>query len=154
MRGKGNKDRRIPCGAELLDTLEQYLQTRATRFPQARRRSPGADALSSLAPKAPLFLGAEGQRITRGTLQYRILRAFKKAGINGDRAPGGLGAQATPYATELANANVSVYRLMKLLGHASTVTSQRYVDGAGADTRSGAERNPLYDLLAMRSAKT
>lgn len=28
------------------------------------------------------------------------------------------------------------------------VTSQRYVDGAGTDTRSAAELNPLYRLLA------
>lgn len=49
-------------------------------------------------------------------------------------------------ATELANANVSVYTLMKLLGHESMVTSQRY--GAGNDTRSAAELNPLYDILA------
>ena len=46
-----------------------------------------------------------------------------------------------------ANANVSVYTLMKLLGHESMVTSQRYVDGAGTDTRAAAELNPLYELL-------
>lgn len=52
------------------------------------------------------------------------------------------------FATELANANVSVYTLMKLLGHESMVTSQRYVDGAGTDTRSAIELNPLYRLIA------
>ena len=120
VHGKGNKDRRIPFSAELLDVLEQYLETRANRFPQTRRRSPGADVLSGFSPKAPLFLGADGERITRGTLQYRILRAFKKAGINSDRSPGALvhGLRHT-FATELANANVSVYTLMKLLGHES-----------------------------------
>ena len=46
-----------------------------------------------------------------------------------------------------ANANVSVYTLIKLLGHESMVTSQRYVDGAGTDTRAAAELNPLYELL-------
>ena len=51
------------------------------------------------------------------------------------------------FATELANANVSVYTLMKLLGHESMVTSQRYVDGAGTETRAASELNPLYDLL-------
>jgi integrase len=51
------------------------------------------------------------------------------------------------FATELANANVGVYTLMKLLGQESMVTSQRYVDGA--DTRSAAEQNPLYDLLTV-----
>jgi site-specific recombinase XerD len=150
VRGKGNKDRRIPFGRELLDVIEQYLQSRAARFPPARRRSSDTDdALSSFSPTTPLFVGADGQRITRGTLQYRILRAFKKAGINDERATGALvhGLRHT-FATELANANVSVYTLMKLLGHESMVTSQRYVDGAGTDTRSAAELNPLYDILA------
>jgi site-specific recombinase XerD len=148
VRGKGNKDRRIPVGRELLEVVDDYLLTRTTRFPQARRRASAGDALSSFSPAAPLFLGADGERITRGTLQYRILRAFKKAGINGERASGALvhGLRHT-FATELANANVSVYTLMKLLGHESMVTSQRYVDGAGTETRAAAELNPLYDLL-------
>ena len=50
------------------------------------------------------------------------------------------------YATELANANVSVYTLMKLLGHQSMSTSQRYVTSGGSETRAAAARNPLYDL--------
>lgn len=149
VRGKGNKDRRIPIGTALLDVLKEYLHTRTVRFPQAHRRSSGTDPLTRFSPTAPLFVGADGQRITRGTLQYRVLRAFKNAGINGERSPGALvhGLRHT-FATELANADVSVYTLMKLLGHESMVTSQRYVDGAGADTRSAAELNPLYGLLA------
>ncbi|UXA11142.1 tyrosine-type recombinase/integrase [Mycobacterium sp. SMC-8] len=138
VRGKGNKDRRLPIGPELLDVLDDYLHTRANRFPQVRRQRSGTTAPSSFSPTAPLFVGADGDRITRGTLQYRILRAFKKAGINGERASGALvhGLRHT-FATELANANVSVYTLMKLMGHESMVTSQRYVDGAGTDVRSG-----------------
>jgi site-specific recombinase XerD len=148
VRGKGNKDRRIPIGADLVQVIDAYLQTRARRFPQSRRRASGFDAPSSFSPTAALFVGADGERITRGTLQYRILRAFKKAGINGERASGALvhGLRHT-FATELANANVSVYTLMKLLGHESMVTSQRYVDGAGTETRTASELNPLYDLL-------
>ena len=53
----------------------------------------------------------------------------------------------TGCATELANADVSVYTLMKLLGHESMVTSQRYV-AAGAETRTAASQNTLYDLLS------
>ena len=80
---------------------------------------------------APLFVGADGERITRGTLQYRVLRAFRRAGIDADRARGALvhGLRHT-FATELANADVSVYTLMKLLGHEFMVTSQRYVTAA------------------------
>jgi integrase/recombinase XerC len=51
------------------------------------------------------------------------------------------------YATELAGSDVSVYTLMKLLGHESMTTSQRYVTAAGTETRSAAARNPLYALI-------
>ena len=156
VRGKGNKDRRIPVAIELLGVIDDYLHSRVTRFPQARKRSQVTDDIAKrFAPTAPLFLGVDGERIARGTLQYRVLRAFKKAGINGERASGALvhGLRHT-FATELANAKVSVYSLMKLLGHESMVTSQRYVDGAGIDTRSVAEQNPLYGLLAVPSHST
>ena len=53
VRGKGNKDRRIPIGAELLDVLDDYLQTRSTRFPSARRRASSGDTLSRLPPPLP-----------------------------------------------------------------------------------------------------
>lgn len=148
VRGNSNKDRRIPVGTDLLEVIDDYLRTRASRFPVSRRRASGGDAPSRFSPNAALFVGADGERITRGTLQYRVLRAFKKAGINGERASGALvhGLRHT-FATELANANVSVYTLMKLLGHESMVTSQRYVDGAGTETRAASELNPLYGLL-------
>ena len=54
------------------------------------------------------------------------------------------------YATELANADVNVYALMKLLGHESMSTSQRYVAGAARETRSAAAQNPLYEVVRDR----
>jgi integrase/recombinase XerC len=36
---------------------------------------------------------------------------------------------------------------MKLLGHESMTTSQRYVTAAGTETRSAAAQNPLYSLV-------
>ena len=75
-------------------------------------------------------------------LQYRVLRAFRRAGIDADRARGALvhGLRHT-FATELANAGVSVYSLMKLLGHESMATSQRYVTAAAVSEKR------LYGLL-------
>ena len=149
VRGKGGKDRRIPIEPALVEMLERYLDSRATRFPAAakRRSSPGG-GLTAWPTAAPLFVGSDGDRITRGTLQYRVLRAFRRAGIDADRARGALvhGLRHT-FATELANADVSVYTLMKLLGHESMVTSQRYVSAAGSETRSAAAQNKLYGLL-------
>lgn len=148
VHGKGNKDRRIPIEHTLIRELETYLGSRSTRFPgTTKRRSAGA-GLAAWPATAPLFVGSDGERITRGTLQYRVLRAFKKAGLNSQRAAGVLvhGFRHT-FATELANGNVSVYALMKLLGHDSMVTSQRYVDGAGVENRAAAAQNPLYGLI-------
>ena len=72
-----------------------------------------------------------------------MLRAFKKAGLDDQRARGALvhGLRHT-YATELAHADVSVNTLMKLLGHESMTTSQRYVSGAGTENRAAATAEP------------
>jgi integrase len=80
--------------------------------------------LAACAPTAPLFVGADGERISRGTLQYRVLRTFRRAGIDASCARGAFvhGLRHT-FATELANSEVSVYTLMKRLGHESMVTS-------------------------------
>ena len=36
---------------------------------------------------------------------------------------------------------------MKLLGHESMTTSQRYVNGAGTENRAAAAQNHLYELI-------
>jgi integrase/recombinase XerC len=147
VHGKGDKDRAVPVETALIDVLTAYLATRATRFPDAARRRGRGGIWSHWPADAPLFVGPDGQRITRGVLQYRVLRAFKRAGNDVTRRPGAVvHALRHTYATELANTDISVYTLMKLLGHESMATSQRYISGAGADTRDAAARNPLYNL--------
>ncbi|MFQ2878630.1 tyrosine recombinase XerC [Mycobacterium sp. MS3] len=92
VRGKGNKDRAIPIEAALLDVLDDYLTSRGNRFPTTRRRRQEGDVpvLRRWPTTAPLFVGVDGQRITRGALQYRVLRAFKLAGPDAHRNPGAL----------------------------------------------------------------
>jgi site-specific recombinase XerD len=134
VKGKGGKDRSVPIEAELLSVIETYLVSRAVRFPGGTKRKADVAgfALSRWPGRAPLFVGRDGERITRGTLQSRIKRAFKRAGPEAQPVPGALvhGLRHT-YATELASSDVSVYTLMKLLGHKSMTTSQRYVTAAG-----------------------
>jgi integrase/recombinase XerC len=150
VKGKGGKERSVPIEAELVSVLEAYLISRALRFPGAtkRKKDVAGSALAQWPATAPLFVGRDGERITRGTLQSRIKRAFKRAGPDAQRIPGALvhGLRHT-YATELASSDVSVYTLMKLLGHESMTTSQRYVTAAGTETRSAAARNGLYALI-------
>jgi len=150
VKGKGGKERSVPIEAELLSVIEAYLDSRAIRFPgDTKRKADGVgSALSRWPARSPLFVGRDGERITRGTLQSRIKRAFKRAGPDAQPVPGALvhGLRHT-YATELASSEVSVYTLMKLLGHESMTTSQRYVTAAGTETRSAAARNGLYVLI-------
>ena len=148
VHGKGGKERSVPIERELLAVIESYLDSRATRFPEAAKRTSGAAGLERWPARSPLFVGRDGQRITRGTLQSRIKRAFNRAGPDAQPVPGALvhGLRHT-YATELAAADVSVYTLMKLLGHESMATSQRYVSAAGTETRDAAARNPLYGMV-------
>ena len=151
VRGKGGKDRTVPIEAELVAVIDRYLDSRAARFTSTGRRAAGSSGLALWPAHSPLFVGRDGGRITRGTLQSRIKRAFHRAGPDAQPVPGALvhGLRHT-YATELAETDVSVYTLMKLLGHESMATSQRYVSAAGADTRDAAARNPLYGMVSAR----
>jgi integrase/recombinase XerC len=82
VKGKGGKDRSVPIEAELLSVIEAYLDSRAIRFAGDTKRKADSvgSALSRWPGRSPLFVGRDGERITRGTLQSRIKRAFKRAG--------------------------------------------------------------------------
>ncbi|GLV12027.1 hypothetical protein MyChFU_53470 [Mycobacterium intracellulare subsp. chimaera] len=106
VRGKGNKDRPIPAEDGLIQVLQRYLDSRASRSPGGAKRYCGRAGMTAWPASAALFVGTDGERITRGVLQYRVLRAFKEAGMNSQRARGALvhGLRHT-YATELANSD-------------------------------------------------
>jgi integrase/recombinase XerC len=92
------RTRRVPIESAMVEVLERYLDSRATRFPAtARNRFSPAGGLAARSPAAPLFVGSDGDRISRGTLQYRVLRAFRRAGIDADRARGATRARAAPH---------------------------------------------------------
>ena len=154
VRGKGEKDRRVPIEAPLIGVIEDYLEDRIIRFPGRRRRHSPGGGLAAWPRGAPLFVSAKDEtRITRSTVQYRVLRLFRRAGVSTEAGALVHGLRHT-FATDLANANVSVYELKNLLGHESLATSQRYVDGAGRETRAAAARNPLYDRLNDDPSRT
>lgn len=146
VKGKGGKERSVPVEARLLSVIEAYLASRATRMPDHRSKSPSI--LTAWPARSPLFVDGDGRRMTTGMVQYRVKRAFRLAGPDAQPVEGALvhGFRHT-YATELANADVNVYTLMKLLGHESMSTSQRYVSAAGAETRTAAALNPIYGLI-------
>ncbi|WP_242676703.1 tyrosine-type recombinase/integrase [Rhodococcus sp. ABRD24] len=150
VRGKGSKERVATAEPALVAALSGYLESRIDRFPGSTKRRVSADATpwQHFRSADPLFVGADGERITRGTLQYRVLRAYRRAGINGERAKGALTHQFRhTFATNMADENVSIFTLMRMLGHESMNTTQVYTEGAGTGVREAAARNPLYRLL-------
>jgi site-specific recombinase XerC len=61
VRGKGGKDRRIPIEAPLVEVFEDYLDSRAARFPvTAKKRSSPTGGLAAWPPTAPLFVSPAG----------------------------------------------------------------------------------------------
>ena len=141
----------------VVDVLGHYLASRSERFPDTAkgRLAPNADPWERFRPGDPMFVGGDGTRITRGTLQYRVERAYRRAGINGDRAKGALVHQLRhTFATAMADQNVSIYTLMRMLGHESMNTTQRYTVGAGTAVRDAAALNPAYDLVGRARGAT
>ncbi|MDG3010708.1 tyrosine-type recombinase/integrase [Rhodococcus sp. D2-41] len=150
VHGKGNKQRVLTAEPALVATLTEYLVSRVVRFPgSVRPRSKPTDSpWRRFRATDPLFVGHDGARITHSTVQYRVERAYRRAGINGQRAKGALVHQLRhTFATSLADSDVNVYTLMRLLGHESMSTTQRYTAGAGRETRAAAAQNPVYALL-------
>ncbi|MFX1787103.1 tyrosine-type recombinase/integrase [Prescottella equi] len=150
VHGKGNKQRVLTAEPALVHVLTDYLQSRLDRFPGSgkARSSPTDSPWRRLRARDPLFVGTDGERITGPTIQYRVERAYRRAGINGQRAKGALVHQLRhTFATSLADANVNVYTLMRLLGHESMTTTQRYTQGAGKETRAASASNPVYRIL-------
>jgi integrase/recombinase XerC len=92
VKGKGGKEPSEPIEAELLSVIEAFLTSRTVRFPGAAQRKAdvAASALSRWPVRSPLFVGRDAERITRGTLQSRIKRAFKRAGPDAQPVPGAL----------------------------------------------------------------
>lgn len=126
VRGKGGKERAVPVEPELEAVIEEYLASRA-----ARRA--GREAARS----EPLFVGADGQRLGRGALQYLVSRTYREAGVAG-QVPTGASVHALrhTFATRLAEDGASAVEIMRLLGHASLTTSQNYIDATAREQRA------------------
>jgi integrase len=141
----------------LLSVSETYLNSRAIRVPDAVKRKGAAVGVWPATVARWVSAIRRAQRRTHHTWNAAIAleRAFKRAGPDAQPVLGALvhGLRHT-YATELAGSDVSVYTLMKLLGHESMTTSQRHVAAAGTapivpqrKTRSMSSSGHIVDLI-------
>ena len=89
VRGKGNKDRRIPVEEGLIRVLECYLDSRAVRFPADTSVEPEHRDRTWPATAA-LFAGSNVRPNYPRRNAIPSTRSSKKAGLNNQRARGGL----------------------------------------------------------------
>lgn len=111
-RGKGNKERIVPIGAQAAAAIRAYLEHER---PQ----------LVAHLPAVPewLFVTRRGLRLRR----ERIWELFKKyalrVGVDGDRSPHSL---RHSFATHLLAGGADLRQVQEMLGHASIATTQIY----------------------------
>ena len=141
VRGTGSKDSPVPIEIDLLAIIEDYLDSRYAASPPPR--DPQGDGVFR-----------DGRRTPRCSWAATASGSPAEPYIRVSGAPSRALAQTPSRCTApsftSSNSGVSVYTLMKLLGHESMATSQRYVTGAARETRTAAAQNPLYGIIHDR----
>jgi integrase/recombinase XerD len=107
-RGKGGRDRLVPFGQTLKETLLRYVE--------ARIKQPNATA-------PHLFLSARGRPISRGTFWWLLKRWANRAGIKGRVSPHQL---RHSFATHLLNGGANLRGIQAALGHKDIRQTQIY----------------------------
>jgi integrase/recombinase XerC len=112
VRGKGNKERRVPVIAPVRAGVEAYLAL--CPYP--------------LAPEGPLFVGVQGGPLSPRIIQLAMARLRGALGLPDSATPHAL---RHSFATHLLGRGGDLRTIQDLLGHASLSTTQLYtaVDG-------------------------
>ena len=106
--GKGNKQRIVPFGNELSETLRDYLKKREGNF----------DVKSSA-----LFLTNKGERMSAQSVRYVVKKQLSKVSSLKKKSPHVL---RHTFATAMLNHDAGIENLKKLLGHAKISTTEIY----------------------------
>lgn len=118
--GKLGTERAVPLDADTVATLDAWMNQRGEQRPHSHPRTS--------APTDFLF-SEHGRRLKSWRIREGLRDAVATAGLAG---PGGTPLRVTPhmlrhtYATELANAGMSLQALMALLGHVTPEMTLRY----------------------------
>jgi integrase/recombinase XerC len=113
VRGKGRKERIVPIGGPALKAVGEYLE----KVCQIRKEKDTAVF------KKPLFLNAQGKRITARSIARIVNELAGKSGIGRKISPH---AFRHSFATHLLNAGADLRSIQELLGHESLSTTQKY----------------------------
>ncbi|HSR37336.1 MAG TPA: tyrosine-type recombinase/integrase [Phnomibacter sp.] len=107
--GKGNKERLIPISAELLETVEGYMQAKRNEL--------------EVADCQVLLVNEKGKRLTQNAVYNLVVKYLGQATSLSVRSPHVL---RHTFATHLANAGADLNAIKELLGHSSLAATQVY----------------------------
>jgi len=139
--GKLNNERSVPVDAPALEAFDKWL---AQRVPERARRHPRDGHL------ADFIFVEHGRRLGTARIQRGLRDAVIAAGLTGpDNEPLRVVAHQLrhTWATELANAGMSIQALMTLLGHRSPEMTIRYARLASPTLKAA------YDQAAGKIAR-
>lgn len=114
--GKGNKYRRVPLNQETTDALIEYVTALALH-------------------DGPFFKSRTGKRLAVRTIQWLVETYGRNSGISKIRD--GRLKNLSPhklrhtFGTQLARKNVQQVKIQEMMGHASRLTTDKYVHAAG-----------------------
>lgn len=110
VRGKGDKERRVPFGAAAVSAVRAWLLE-------------GRPAVARTQAAPWLLLNNRGTRLSRQTIHSVVRDAGRRAGITHDVGPHAL---RHTFATHLLAGGCDLRVLQEMLGHASVATTQIY----------------------------
>lgn len=136
MVGKRNKERIIPIGPELSETIDTYRRLRDA--------SPST-SISPLDRESPLLVTRTGQPLYR-RLVYRVVnRTLTEGNVHASRLSPHVLRHS--FATDMLNAGAPISSVQQLLGHASLASTQIYTHVTYSELKNN------YQLAHPRALK-